>query len=279
MWNGGHRLRSVVLAGAVGCSPALAQAYHERGSERLTHTAYTLEQWELSLGLWRAEVGVLDQVTLGTYVPTWFTYPVLETTVPTGFVKVRDWFDADVAVSLRAGFVFFSASTLSQKFLDDANVQAGMVVFPLAAATSWRVNRWFSQSAELSYVFAAAGGSSQGEATLEGGMATENVTVTVLSEWRLSRVVALNLRGRILAYRGNARLIGTIEEDGSEIDVDVGGRLEQGFVFSVVPGVALSFEHLNLALGMGYGNLWLPIIELPLPERSLVPELDVYVRF
>lgn len=268
-----------VAASALAACPSVARAYHERGGERVTNTAYTLNRWELSLGLWRAEVGVLDEVTLGTYVPTWFTYPFLETTVPTGFVKVRDWFDADFSVALRAGFVFFSAGTLSQKLLDDANVQGGMVVFPIGAAGSWRVNQWFTQSAELSYVFAAVGGSSQGKATLEGGMATENVTLTSLSEWRLGRIVALTLLGRVLAYRGNARLVGTIEEDGSEIDVDVGGRLEQGVVFSVVPGISLSFEYFNLELGVGYGNLWLPIVELPLPGRSLVPEADVYVRF
>ena len=279
MWCRRHVLLSVVVGVSLTLSVSLASAYQERGGERLNNTAYTLPAWELSLGLWRAQVGVLDEVLLGTYVPTWFTYPFLQTTVPTGFVKVRDWFHADVAVSLRAGFVFFSGDTLAQKLLDDANVQAGMAVFPIGVATSWRANRWFSQSLEASYVFAAAGGESDGRAKLEGGMATENVTLTSLSEWRVSRVVALTLLGRFLAYRGNARLEGTIEEDGSEIEVDVGGRFENTVAFSVVPGVSLSFEYVNLELGIGYGNWWLPIVEMPLPGRTLVPEFDIYVRF
>lgn len=261
------------------CTQRAARAYHERGSERVNNTAYTLEAWELSLGLWRAQIGLLDELTIGTYVPTYFTYPFLETTVPTGFVKVRDWFDSDVAVALRAGFVFFDADTVSKKLLDDANVQGGMVIFPLGAASSWRVSQRFTQSLELGYVFAAAGGSAQGEAEIEGGLLTENVTVTTLSEWRLSRVWALTLMGRILAYRGNARVIGSIEEEGSKVDVDVGGRFEKRVLFSVVPGVSLSFEYFNLEAGLGYGNLWLPIVELPLPGRSLVPEVDLFFRF
>ena len=171
-----HRLSAVALAACAMGWSGQAGAYYERGSERVTHTAYTLDSWELSLGLWRAELGTLKQITIGTYVPTWFTYPILETTVPTGFVKARDWFDADLAASVRAGFVLFAADTLSQKLLDDANVQGGMVVFPLAAATSWRIDDRFTQSLELGYVLAAAGGSREGEARLEGGVVTENVT-------------------------------------------------------------------------------------------------------
>ena len=89
----------------------------------------------------------------------------------------------------------------------------------------------------------------------------------------------MTLLGRFLAYRGNARLIGTLQDDGTEIEVDVGGRLEEGVVFSIVPGVSLSYQYFNLDFGLGYGNIWLPIVELPLPGRSVVPEIDAYARF
>jgi hypothetical protein len=31
--------------------------------------------------------------------------------------------------------------------------------------------------------------------------------------------------------------------------------------------------------GLGYGAFWLPIIEIPLPGNSVVPDADLYFRF
>lgn len=44
------------------------------------------------------------------------------------------------------------------------------------------------------------------------------------------------------------------------------------------PGVAFSWEHFNLHLGLGYGNWWLPVIELPLTSAQIIPEFNFYVR-
>ena len=46
-----------------------------------------------------------------------------------------------------------------------------------------------------------------------------------------------------------------------------------------MPGLAFSWANVNLELGLGYGNWWLPVVQLPLPERGLVPEANFYVRF
>jgi len=53
----------------------------------------------------------------------------------------------------------------------------------------------------------------------------------------------------------------------------------QSLLWSVVPGVALSWAHVHLEFGIGYGAYWLPMIQSPLPGSSPIPEGNLYVRF
>ena len=43
--------------------------------------------------------------------------------------------------------------------------------------------------------------------------------------------------------------------------------------------VVFSWKVFNLRLGVGYGNYSIPGINLVLPKKTLIPDLDFYFRF
>jgi hypothetical protein len=257
-----------------------AHAYQVEGEERVDYTAYTLQPWEPSLGFFKAELGVPGNLMVGTYLPTWAAGPVLGVTVPTGFLKLRDPFDGPVAASIRGTIVYFDAKSLAAEVTENKGSKAGLMVLPLEGAVSARFNRWFTQSLLFTYVYVSAGGSEPGDASIRGAAGVSNFTISTFLEGRLTRVVALTLLLRVLAHQGNAHVTARFSQGSTLVDADLGARpRSQEFVACAIPGVAFSWEHINLHLGLGYGNWWLPVIELPLTSAQIIPEFSFYVRF
>lgn len=264
---------------AFGLSPALA--HQKEGSERVDKTAYTLKPREFSLGILEAQAGITREVLAGTYVPTWFAFPLLGVPIPSAFVKVRDPFQGPLAFSGRVNFLYVDAGALASELLKNSGSDDGSVfLLPLEVAASYRFNRIFSQSLTLTYVLVTVDGKYESDASIHGAAALSNVSVGTFSEWRLTRVLALTLLLKAMVYRGNAHVRANFVEGSTTAEADLGARDPiSGLVACAVPGVSLSFSHVNLELGLGYGHYWLPIVQLPLPEPGLVPEANFYVRF
>jgi hypothetical protein len=265
---------------AVLASSTAARAYQQKGHERVDYTAYTLRPWEPSVGPFKAELGMPGGLMVGTYLPTWAAGPLLGVTVPTGFVKVRDPFDGPVAFSARGTVVYFDGASLAAEATENKGSKAGLLVAPIEGAVSARFNRWFTQSVLFTYVYVFAGGSNASDASIRGAAGVSNFSISTLLEGRLTRVVAVTLLLRMLAHQGNAHFTAHFSQGTTTVDADLGARpREQEFVACAIPGVALSWEHVNVHLGLGYGTWWLPIVELPLTTPQIIPELNFYVRF
>ena len=177
---------------------ARTRADHAVGQERVDFTAYTLRRNEVSVGIGSAAYGLIDEVTLGTYVPLWFAFPVLNAPIASAFLKLRDWFHGPVAVSLRGAFVYLPASASSSSLTAGATTHVGFMVIPLELSISARLHPRFSQSLQLGWVHVAAAGSGSRDKDLDlriaGASAVTSLSLFLLSELRLSRVVALTLR-------------------------------------------------------------------------------------
>lgn len=263
--------------------PLRAQADHRVGSERIDFTAYTLAQNELSLGIGAAAYGVSDEITVGTYVPLWLAFPLLNAPVASGYLKLRDWFHGPLAASLRAAFAYLPASALSSALSNGAQTRVGFLVVPVELSLSMRVNDSFSQSLQLSWVYVGLGGSRDADERrlrFGGASAVTSFSLHLLSELRLSRVVALTLRESVLLGAGDLTVSGEIEKNGTTVDAQLGAtRLYQGLVANIIPGIAFSWSHVNLHLGVGFGSNWVPFLGLASHMITVVPDLDLYVRF
>ncbi|HKP55134.1 MAG TPA: hypothetical protein VJV78_00360 [Polyangiales bacterium] len=278
------RHRSVALFCALLTWSTGARADQRQGEERIDYTAYTLRRNEFSIGVGAASYGVLDQLTIGTYVLPWFAFPVLRSPVASGYVKLRDWFDGAVSVALRAGFVYLNASGISAELSDNASSDVGFLALPVELSASWRIRPEVSQSLQLSWVHARVSGELPRGATVDTGLggvsSATSVALGSLTELRLTRVTALFLRGTLLLDLSDIAVRGQYEREGTQVAARLGARPDQpAIVGNVIPGVHFSWSHVNLQLGLGVGTNWLPFVGLPTQVVTVVPDADFYVRF
>src|SRR5688572_489100 len=79
---------------------------------RTDYTAYTRAQGQVAAGLFKLELGIIDEITVGTYVPTWI--PFLSVPIPTLYLKARSWWEGPVTLALRGGLVYVNAKALAK---------------------------------------------------------------------------------------------------------------------------------------------------------------------
>jgi hypothetical protein len=252
--------------------------------ERIDYTAYTLRRNEFLVGVGSAAYGIFDQMTIGTYVLPWFAFPLLDAPIATGFLKVRDWFSGPVTVSLRGTFVYLDATTLSSKLLKDTSTEASLLVVPITLGASWRISEVATQSLELMWVHVRVGGDMPNDTSIDAGLGgastASSATLSALSELRVNREFAVTLRGTLLLGFSDIVVRADYERRDTRVNAKLGAQANYpSVVGNIIPGVAFSWTHVNLHLGLGFGSNWLPIVGIPTRQVTLVPDADFYVRF
>lgn len=270
----------VLLASEV----APVRAEHVPGRERIDFTAYTLRQKEFSLGLGSAAFGVLDEVTVGTYVLPWFAFPVLQAPIASGYVKVRDWFSGPVAVALRGGFLYLNASELSDRISNQESGDVAFFAVPLELSASLRLAPVVTQSLQLNWVYARVAGEVPPETAVDVGLGgasrATSWSLSSLTEFRVTEVFALTLRGTVLLSFSDISVRADYEQNGTEVAANLNARPDRpDVVANLIPGVHFSWAHVNLHFGVGVGTNWLPFVGFPTQVVTVVPDADFYVRF
>lgn len=257
-------------------SAAPARAYHTSRERVTDETAYTLRGGSLRAGLFKLQYGPVDFATVGTYTLPW---ALLAATV---HAKVRVLQIDPVAVALQAGFAYFDSSRLS--WLDDEAGDAKITVLPLEAFVSYRMTD-ITLSSSVAYTEVAVDGALAIDA-FDGAVqgATDTLQLTATGELRLSKVIALIVHMRWLVLQ---RVLGTadatvypdafttvaVHSDVTNDELVVGGG------YSIVPAAQFSWGTVNLRLGLGYGNYNVPLVNFVLPQRTLIPDFDVFFLF
>lgn len=255
---------------------APAHAYHTDRQRATDESAYTMEGGSLRAGLFKLQYGALDFAMLGTYTLPW---AMLAATV---HGKVRVLQIDPVAVALQAGFAYFDSSRLS--WLDDEAGDATITVLPLEAFVSYRMTD-ITLSSSVAYTEVAVDGALAIDA-FDGAIqgATDNLQLTATGEFRISKVIAVlvNLRWLVLQ-----RVLGSADatvypDDFTTVAVHSGvtsDEFQAGGGFSVVPAVHFSWGTFNLRAGLGYGNYNVPLVNFVLPQRTLIPDFDLFFLF
>lgn len=274
---------SLVCAGAW-LLPGQARAEHTIGNERIDFTAYTLRASETSLGVGAAAYGVLDEITVGTYVLPWFAFPLVNVPIASGFLKLRDWGHGPVAMSLRGAFLYMPESTLSPMLTSESAARVGFLVIPIEVSVSARLHERYTHSFQLNWVHMMVDGARARDASLDlrlgGATSVTSLSLSSLSELRVTSVVALTLRGNVLLGYSDLTMEGELESRGTRVNARLGAtELYDGLVANVIPGIALSWSNVNLHFGVGAGSNWLPFVALPIRVITVVPDADLYVRF
>lgn len=243
----------------------------------IDQTGYTLEGGAVRLGVFKFQVGLFDFLTVGTYTLPW---AVLAATI---HAKLRLVEAGPFALSVQAGFAYFDSRRL--QWLNDEIGSAVVTVLPLEAQLSYRPLDALSLSFGAAYTEVAVDGKLSINAYNGAGRgAADNAQLTGNAELRLNSVLALVVELRwLMLQRVAANANATLRPDAFTVVVVHGGAAARGFqirdAFSVVPSLLVTLGVFNLRLGVGYGNYNIPLVNFVVPERTLIPEADLYFLF
>jgi hypothetical protein len=96
-------------------------------------------------------------------------------------------------------------------------------------------------------------------------------------QYELTGVISLTVRGRYQPYTGAVGVNGSGAVD-EFTTATVDGRIVPGVLhpWCVIPGVALMWKHVRLVVGAGYGNYFLPGMDIAVRGAGFVPEGSLY---
>ncbi len=243
----------------------------------IDQTAYTLEGGRLRLGLFKIQFGLLDFLTVGTYTAPW---AVLAATF---HAKLRLLQTGPFALGVQAGIGYFDSTRL--RWVDRSIGNAVVVAVPLEAFGSFRATDSFDLSIGVAYTEVSVDGALSYQALEGAGRgAADNFQLTASNEIRLSGMFALVIELRwLVLQRVAANADATLYPDMfTTVVVHSGGSasdFEVRDAFSIVPSLLMTVGVFNVRLGVGYGNFNVPLINFVLPERSLIPEADLFFLF
>jgi len=276
--RGRHGVLVAAVIGATALSalvaPGPAAAWHEEGTEITVDTAYTLPQGKVRLGIWRFDWGIVDEADVGTFIWPWIV------PVPNLHTKLRVWSDERWALSIRTGLYYFD---LDWVWLADTDSDATAIIFPLELWFSMPLAENWGLTVGAAWTTVGLSGTYDPD-EFEGAAAVDNLQLALTGYWRLGRVVALLLTLRWLAYeraRGDAR-INVRLDDFTTAEIVGAGAAQQESVrnagYAMLSAV-FSGETVNVRVGVGAGNYNIPSINLMIPRKTLVAELDLYFVF
>lgn len=256
---------------------APAGAYHTEEEHITDDTAWTLagdKMWRL--GLFKAAVGLGDRVTFGSYTLPWLAR------TPNAYLKWR-FYSGDVFNwAVQASYARLDTASFSP----DAEDPPVFAVGSLSLLASLRFGSALQLSNGLVFTGVRARGTVDTDelaGALRGGLT--NVQYVGALEWRWSRTTALVITGRYLMAQvldGRTQFTARPDEYTTVdvyADADEDRLLNFRRAFSIVPAFVWSFATFNLELGLGYGNPNLPAVNFTLPDRYLIPTLDLFWTF
>lgn len=269
--------RSVLAAAALASFAAPAAAYHTKEQRITDESAYTLRQKDFRVGLWKAQYGIIDSITAGTYIWPWVFR------VSNLHAKWRYWQNETWALSVYAGL--YHLDTKSFQKLDEDTGNATITVFPFELAVSHRFDDRYTLSVAPVWTTVVLKGNLQDEDLKGAGEgAVNNFQLTATFEWRLTRVTALLFHGRYLVAQ-TAHAQGDVvlhPDEFTTVEVHAAGQtdaIDFRKAGSLVTSGVFSWETFNLRLGLSFGHYNVPAVNFVLGEALVVPELDLYWIF
>jgi hypothetical protein len=250
-------------------------AEHDQESKISDETAYTLRDGEWRVGLWKAEYGILDSLDLSTYIWPWFLG------LAHLHAKWEFWSNESWSFALRAGFFFVDLTRFEA--LREQTSDAHLFVAPFEGLLSYRFDDDWSLGGGLVFTKVAVRGSFDAE-EFHGTAAVTNLQLHSTLEWRLSKVTALLLHLRWLAYQTVSSSTRAVWRPDDATTVELIGRIESDGLdvqnaWSTLLAVHFSWEVFNLRLGVGYGNYSIPGLNFVIPTKTPIPEIDLYWRW
>jgi len=239
---------------------AVAQA-DQLSNPRTDYTAYTRPKGRVAAGPLKLELGIVDEVMVGTYVAPWLAFPWLDVPVPSAYLKIRSYWEGPFTLALRGGITYLDATALAH--LADETAQGSAMSYVAEVDGSYKIDDQFSVSLGLDWARVQALGSAGDQTTsVEGASTAHTYSLRALGEWRLTDVVAVTLLLRYLIYQSPISADATTETPAVTVTESMSAESTNQKRFAAVPGVSFSWTHWELGAGVGYGVFILPVVGL-----------------
>lgn len=252
---------------------APARAFHTPETPSLEDTAYLLQHREVLLGPLIVGVGFY-RLQLSTRPGPWILGAAFGKFIPN--VRLDALVVSRRAFSLSIGSGLFYVN--SRKIMA-AEPVVHMYMVPFTGAFSARLtdDHTFSLRGTYLAVFQDVD-TEQKDLEIESGVIAENAQLQASWMWRLTRVTALVTSLRYLAYQADPIVISDVTVDArTDVRVESEIKTKKNAVAGSISAV-MSWEHLNLRAGLGYGALFMPGTNLVLPLKWPYPEFNIYWR-
>jgi hypothetical protein len=256
-------MRTRVTLAACAASLLFAAVAHadQLGNPRTDYTAYTRPKGRVAAGPLKLEMGVIDEVMVGTYVAPWFAFPWLDVPVPSAYFKVRSFWEGPFTLALRGGLTYLDATALAH--LADDTAQGSAMSYVAEIDGSYKIDDQFSVSLGLDWArIQAVGTAGEQTTSVEGASTAHTYSLRALGEWRINDVIAVNLLLRYLIYQSPISADTTTETPQVTVTSTMTADSTIQKRFAAVPGVSFSWTHWELGAGVGYGVFFLPVVGL-----------------
>lgn len=265
----------MALTLALACASRTAAARLPPDDERRLDegTALTVGAQTLKLGVLSFDYGIIDRLSVGTDPPFWAFRVAAPIFVPNAHLKFAFINSSRFWLSGRVAFYYADISH---------NGSSGSItVIPFSGLASVGVTPGFWIHGDVTYDLVTASGTGDlDRADIGGSAGTRAIQTGAILEWRLAPVFAITLRGRLQVYTGRLAFSGDAQVDdhtSATVEARLTARRQHPWV--VLPGIALLWRHVHLMAGVGYGNVFVPGVDIPLTRQGWAPDFSLAVLF
>jgi hypothetical protein len=237
------------------------------------YTAHMIGGRRLKIGVLAFDYGINDRISFGTDPPEWAIRSVTSVLVPN--LHVRANFVHTAGLDITGEVAGYYAN------INHTDASGHVLMLPLSLFASVRLTHAFWLHLEGAYNWSRGWGAGDVSQTDVGGtVVMRTVQIGAMAELKLSRVVALIARGRYqvwetpIIFQGDGMI-----DPYTHVNASIEAMPPYSHPAMGVAGVALTWKHVGVVAGAGYGHYFLPGANLALPYNSVVPEGSLWALF
>ena len=280
LWRPRVILALLCLCGAL-LTPRSAWSFHTEDDRQTDFSAFTLRKSQLRLGLFQQEAGIANWWSIGTYTAPWLLIPFTGAFNGSVYTKIKFIDLNGFAASARVNYFIFNLRNFNAGNFEDGKFHAS--VLPISGTVSYVINPVWTQSFDATWVetFAHGSGGVKENSAVFGAGLQRTLQLTLSSEVRLSRILALNFLARYVPWAQAVSFSSdATAPDGTQVWVE--GEVEAADLrnsWMMQVGTTFSWARFNLQLGLGYGDFFVPGIRFVGVNKAPIPDLDFFFRF
>lgn len=236
----------------------------------VNRTALALDKGQFELGVLAFRYGVTNWLTVSSAPPFWLARAASSVLVPNLSVKL---------VALRTRNLWISGDVGGYyAFVGNDRSSGNVLIVPIAGLASIQALPGFWIHPVAAYTVVQAFGSGDfGRFTVGGTAATTTVQVGMTLQYQLTSIVSLTLWGRFQPYAARVAVSGSGSIDATttaDVEARITPAIEHPWL--IVPGVAFFWPHVRFTVGVGYGNFFVPGVDVALRGAGFVPDASFY---